>query len=76
MAGKVLKMNNMRKINNSAIMNKSAENPATTNTYNRCLKAVKKFHIPPPHLPHLPHLFIMPRPLFFQWCIENEFSYK
>ncbi len=28
MAGKVLKMNNMRKINNSAIMNKSAENPA------------------------------------------------
>ncbi len=27
MAGKVLKMNNMRKINNSAIMNKSAKKP-------------------------------------------------
>ena len=35
MADKVLKMNNMRKINNSAIMNKSAENPATTHTHNR-----------------------------------------
>ena len=35
MAGKVLKMNNMNKINNSTIMNKSAENPATTHTYNR-----------------------------------------
>ncbi len=34
-AGKVLKMNNMRNINNSAIMNKSAENPATTHTHNR-----------------------------------------
>ncbi len=27
MTGKVLKMDNMRKINNSAIMNKNAENP-------------------------------------------------
>ena len=35
MAGKVLKMNNMSKINNSAIMNKSVENPATTHTHNR-----------------------------------------
>ena len=35
MAGKVLKMNNMRKIYNGAIMNKSAGNPATTYTYNR-----------------------------------------
>ena len=35
MAGKVLKMNNMRKINNSAIMNKSTVTPATTNTHNR-----------------------------------------
>ena len=43
MAGKVLKMNNMNKINNSAIMNKSAENPATTHTHNRwaSLKNVK-----------------------------------
>ncbi len=38
MAGKVLKMNNMRKINNSAIMNKSAVNPATTHTHNRCVQ--------------------------------------
>ena len=36
MAGVVQKMNNMRNINNSAIMNKSAENPATTHTHNRC----------------------------------------
>jgi len=36
MAGKVLKMNNMSKINNSAIMNKSAENPVTTHTRERC----------------------------------------
>ena len=36
MAGEVLKMNNMSKINNSAIMNKSAINPATTHTHNRC----------------------------------------
>ena len=35
MAGKVLKMNNMDKINNSAIMNKIAGNPATTHTHNR-----------------------------------------
>ena len=35
MAGKVLKMNNIHKINNGAIMNKSAENPATTHTHNR-----------------------------------------
>ncbi len=35
MAGKVLKMNNMSKINNSEITNKSAENPATTHTRNR-----------------------------------------
>ena len=40
MAGKVLKMNNMRKINNSAIMNKSAENPATTHTHNRWAQAI------------------------------------
>ncbi len=36
MADKVLKMNDMSKINNSAIMNKIAENPATTHTLNRC----------------------------------------
>ena len=36
MAGKVLKMNNMNKFNKSAIMNKSADNPATTHTRNRC----------------------------------------
>ena len=36
MAGKVLKMNDMSKINNSAIMNISAVNPATTYTHNRC----------------------------------------
>ena len=41
MAGKVLKMNNISKINNSAIMNKSAEKPATTHTRNRC-EAIKK----------------------------------
>ncbi len=35
MAGNLLNMNNMRKLNNSAIMNKSAENPATTHTHNR-----------------------------------------
>ena len=35
MAGKVLKMNNMHKINNSTIMNRSAENPATTHTRDR-----------------------------------------
>ncbi len=35
MAGKVLKMNNMSKINNNAIMKVSAENPATTYTRNR-----------------------------------------
>ena len=35
MADKVLKMNNMDKTNNSAIMNKSAENPATTHTHSR-----------------------------------------
>ena len=38
MAGKVLIMNNMRKINNRVTMNKSAENPATTHTHNRCLQ--------------------------------------
>ena len=37
MVGKELKMNDMSKINNSAIMNKSAENPATTHTRNRCM---------------------------------------
>ena len=36
MADKVLKMNNMRNINNSAKMNKSTGNPATTYTHNRC----------------------------------------
>ncbi len=41
MAGKVLNMNNMRKINNSAIMNKSAENSATTHTRNRWQQAMK-----------------------------------
>ena len=35
MAGKVLKINNMDKIKNSATMNKSAENPATTHTHSR-----------------------------------------
>ena len=35
MAGKVLKVNKMRKINNSVIMNKSADNPATTLTRDR-----------------------------------------
>ena len=39
MEGKVLRMNNMSKINNSAIMNRSAKNSATTNTYNRCAQA-------------------------------------
>ncbi len=42
MAGKVLKMNNMNKINNSAIINKSAENPATTYTLDRYLQADEK----------------------------------
>ncbi len=32
MAGKALKMKNISKIKNSAIMNKNAENPATTHT--------------------------------------------
>ena len=41
MSGKVLKMNNMRKINNSVIMNKSAGNPATTYTHNRCAQCKK-----------------------------------
>ena len=36
MAGKVLKMNDMNKIKDSAIMNKSAENLAATHTHNRC----------------------------------------
>jgi len=45
MAGKVLKMNNMNKINNSAIINKSAKNPATTHTHNRCLPAIKRLII-------------------------------
>ena len=35
MEGKVLKMNNMSKFNNSVIMNNCAENPATTHTHNR-----------------------------------------
>ena len=35
MAGNVLKMNNINKIKNSAIMNKSAEKPATAHTHNR-----------------------------------------
>ncbi len=35
MASNVLKVNNMREINNSAIVNKSAENSATTHTHNR-----------------------------------------
>ncbi len=42
MAGKVLKINNISKINNSAIMNKSAENPATTHILSRC-KQFKKY---------------------------------
>ena len=32
----MLTMNDMSKINNSAVMNKSAVNPATTYTHNRC----------------------------------------
>ncbi len=50
MAGKVLKMNKMHKINNSAIMNRSAENSATTHTHNRYtalgfrVKLLKTFH--------------------------------
>ena len=32
----------MSKINNNAIMNKSAENPATTYTRYRCLEAYNK----------------------------------
>ena len=42
MAGKVLKMNKIHKINNSAIMNKSAENPATTHTHNRSVQWKKR----------------------------------
>ena len=42
MADKMLKLNNMRKINNSAIMNKSAENTATTHTHNRSLQSKEK----------------------------------
>ncbi len=34
----MLKINNMDKIKNSATMNKSAENPATTHTHNRYRK--------------------------------------
>ena len=37
MAGKVLKMNNMRKINNNVIINKSAGNPATAHILVRCV---------------------------------------
>ena len=46
MTDKLLKMNNMRKINNSAIMNESAENSATTHTHNRCAscKTKKNYH--------------------------------
>ena len=39
MAGKVIKMNNMYKINGSAKMKVSAKNPATTYTHNRYLQA-------------------------------------
>ena len=39
MAGKVLKMNKMRNINNSVIMKVSVENPATTHTRNRYVSA-------------------------------------
>ncbi len=35
MAGKVLNMNEIHKINDSAKMNKSAENPATAHTLDR-----------------------------------------
>ena len=42
MAGKVLKMNNMRNFNNSVIMNKSAENPTTTHTHNRSVQGKKR----------------------------------
>ena len=42
MAGKLLKMNDMSKINNSAKMNKSAGNPATTHTHNRWASCQKK----------------------------------
>ena len=42
MAGKVLKMNKMCKINNSTEINKSAENPATTHTHNRCVLHTRK----------------------------------
>ncbi len=35
MAGKVLKMNEINKINDSAKMDKSAEKPATAHTLNR-----------------------------------------
>ena len=41
MAYNVLKMNNMSKINGSAIINKSAENSATTHTHNRCASSNK-----------------------------------
>ncbi len=47
MAGKVLKMNNMSKINNSAIMNKSAGNPATTHTHNRWQPCKPDAHLSP-----------------------------
>ena len=42
MAGQSAKMKNMSKINNGAIMNKSAENPATIHTHNRYGQAKKK----------------------------------
>ncbi len=42
MAGKVLNMNKYYKINNSAEMNKSAENPATTHTHKRCALCKEK----------------------------------
>ena len=45
MAGKELKINDMSKINNSAIMNKSAVNSATTHTHNRCEAIKKEFFI-------------------------------
>ncbi len=39
MAGKVQKMNNMCKINNSAKMNKGVENPATAHIRDRYSKS-------------------------------------
>ena len=42
MAVIVLNMNIMHKINNSAVMDKSAENPATTYTLDRYLQADEK----------------------------------